>query len=67
MYSVAAWARAGSGTGLPVRSDEFGGIDLRYSAMAARSASVRCDVLLRTTSAMGPSAVVLPGTAPVLR
>ena len=64
MYSVAAWARAGSGTGLPVRSDEFGGIGFRDAGQGARAAARKGDVPLRTTPALGPSAGGQAGTPP---
>src|SRR5258708_35221046 len=67
MYSAAPCARVGSGLCLPVRSEESGGSDFRYSAIACRSASVKWLRLFCTTSAIGPKAVVLPLIEPVLR
>src|SRR5229473_1332209 len=67
MYSAAPRAREGSGLCRPVRSEESGGSDFRYSAIACRSASVKWLRLFCTTSAIGPKAVVLPLIEPVLR
>ena len=67
LQPVAAAARVGSGAALPVRSVRFAGRSLRSTAIARRSASLIWLVLFFTTSAIDPSAVLRPGTAPVFR